>query len=418
MKSHPINRFLEERRGVAGMMTALLIIIFVAILAIVIDLGHLHGVRNELQNAADAGALTGARELIQIADYPVVAVPNPPFCTQAINGAQRVAQLNRSDGANLAVDTTVDITLGWWDWGANTWTPKTAGTCALDQTNAVNVVVRRNAEAGSIGPVFLTLAALFGADTANVKASSTAAVGYLKKNCTFYLLALLYKDESTSWFQRLISQTPSPDGGHYLTLNTGSDKQTKMDEGAWADAADNGYTPSHYIKNYFKDRLEPGCAGVGDRVDLQGGTDTSILHSIQDKLAELKATAGTTDDEWNHPCENGGPYQGWLMVAPIVRNDQLNQTTPIYDPPGNDGYGNPLTEFLPILIKNVYTPNDKDAPPECATYAGHCIELAYFPCQIEAEGEAGGTTSNIFATRPKLVQFDWFPQPAEPSPSP
>ncbi len=414
MKSHPITRFLQERRGAAGMMTALLIIIFVAILAIVIDLGHLHGVRNELQNAADAAALAGARALIQIADYPVVPVPDPPYCGLARTTARETAQRNKSDGTDLTVsaDLNVDVQLGWWDWETNTWTYKASG-CALEGANAinaVNVVVRRNAEAGSIGPVAMTLAALFGWETANVKASSTAAVGYLKKNCTFFLLALLYKSDPDSWFQKFISQIPNSEnpGTHFLTLNTGSDKDKKMDEGAWADMANNGYAPANFIKNYFKGRVEPGCVGAGDEVDLQGGVDTSILHSIKDKLADLRSTAGSGNDQWNHSCQEYN-YEGWLMCSPIVQNDQLNQTSPIVNPESNDGWGNPINAFIPIIIRNIYNPNDKNAPPECSTYQGHCIEMAYYPCPAACEGEVGGPAGTIFGTRPKLVQFDWFP---------
>jgi hypothetical protein len=54
---------LEEQRGVTVIVVALLILVFIGVAALAIDLGHLFIVRNELQNAADAGCLAGARFL-------------------------------------------------------------------------------------------------------------------------------------------------------------------------------------------------------------------------------------------------------------------------------------------------------------------------------------------------------------------
>ena len=46
------------------MITGLCLTVFMALLALVLDIGHLAAVRGELQNAADAGALAGARALL------------------------------------------------------------------------------------------------------------------------------------------------------------------------------------------------------------------------------------------------------------------------------------------------------------------------------------------------------------------
>jgi|GEM_PF-4411342 len=402
MKVQQLSGFLREERSAAGMLTALLIIIFVAVMAIVIDVGHLHSVRNELQNAADAGARAGARALIRMEDYPIVAVPDPPYCQEAREKAVEATFSNKSDGANIQTDINLDVTLGWWDWSQNRFYPKPAGVCSLDDINAVRVVAKR-VSSGGTGPVFLTLAKVFGWETADVRASSVAAVGYLKENCTFFLFALLYNSEPNSWFQRFLR------GDGYMTMHTGTDKATKSDEGAWADPAGNGYTPSRFIKEYFKGRTVPECMGEGDEVDLQGGVDASILHSIKDKLTELRQTAGTANDQWNHEC-NGKTYEGWLLLTPLVNDGRLNQKTRIFNPDATDPYGNQLEGFIPVLIKNVYNPNDKNAPEECGPSQGHCVEIAYFPCAVQAQGPPGGTTNLVYATRPKLVLFDDYTQ--------
>ncbi|TSA06872.1 MAG: hypothetical protein D4R73_10655 [Deltaproteobacteria bacterium] len=56
----------RDETGAVAVITALCLTVFVALLALVLDIGHLVAVRGELQNAADAGALAGARALVPI----------------------------------------------------------------------------------------------------------------------------------------------------------------------------------------------------------------------------------------------------------------------------------------------------------------------------------------------------------------
>ena len=59
-----ISLLIREEGGAITVMTVIMMIAFLGILAVVIDLGHLHTVQNELRNAADAAALAGARSLM------------------------------------------------------------------------------------------------------------------------------------------------------------------------------------------------------------------------------------------------------------------------------------------------------------------------------------------------------------------
>ena len=52
-----------NERGATAVMVALVMLPLIAITALAIDIGHLYVVRNELQNAADAGALAAAQSL-------------------------------------------------------------------------------------------------------------------------------------------------------------------------------------------------------------------------------------------------------------------------------------------------------------------------------------------------------------------
>ncbi len=56
--SHKYN--LGNDRGAVAPLVGILIFLFIAFAALAIDVGHLYGVRNELQNAADGAALAAA----------------------------------------------------------------------------------------------------------------------------------------------------------------------------------------------------------------------------------------------------------------------------------------------------------------------------------------------------------------------
>jgi Flp pilus assembly protein TadG len=47
----------DDQRGVTIIFVAILIVVFLGFVAFAVDIGHLRVVRNEIQNAADAGAL-------------------------------------------------------------------------------------------------------------------------------------------------------------------------------------------------------------------------------------------------------------------------------------------------------------------------------------------------------------------------
>src|SRR5919197_5940638 len=58
-----LRRFAREEDGVVAPMVALLLLVLLGVCALVLDFGTLYANRRHLQNAADAAALAGAKEL-------------------------------------------------------------------------------------------------------------------------------------------------------------------------------------------------------------------------------------------------------------------------------------------------------------------------------------------------------------------
>ncbi len=63
MKELSIVKLLSNQRGVTAIVVGITLAMLVGFGALAVDIGHLCVAHNELQNAADAGALAGARFL-------------------------------------------------------------------------------------------------------------------------------------------------------------------------------------------------------------------------------------------------------------------------------------------------------------------------------------------------------------------
>ena len=146
---------LENQQGSIITIVAIAMIAFIAVLALVFDLGHMHSVRQELQNAAEAGALAGTRALFDMpGDLPSKTYPD---CTRGVDAAQRAALANTSDGGPVTV-LAADAQLIRWDWSGNKIYPPTP-SCNLEAATGVNgikVTARRSERgAGRVGPLDL-----------------------------------------------------------------------------------------------------------------------------------------------------------------------------------------------------------------------------------------------------------------------
>jgi Flp pilus assembly protein TadG len=114
---HP--NVLTDQTGVTAIVVALVMVLFVGVAALALDIGHLYIVKNELQNAADAGCLAGAR-FLYINDGEDVNVGANEIAYQA-------AVANSSDVNPVEVHwsggNTGDVVRGHWTFATRTFTP-------------------------------------------------------------------------------------------------------------------------------------------------------------------------------------------------------------------------------------------------------------------------------------------------------
>ncbi len=121
----------RNQRGAVIPLIALLLVVIVVSVAFVVDLGHVHNIKGELQRAVDAAALAGARQLPNANKVDAVAV-----ATAAQNTADREA----------VVVAPEDVILGIWDTTNLTATPSDRFTPSLVEPNAVYVRASRSVD--------------------------------------------------------------------------------------------------------------------------------------------------------------------------------------------------------------------------------------------------------------------------------
>jgi hypothetical protein len=201
-----MKTILKNQRGAAAIYIAVFIaFIGIGVAALAIDYGFRHVAQNELQDAADAGALAGARALYYGDSSGVNYDGNDPSgeWTESANKiAHDTAISNISAGTTVEVNNwsantgaaDEDVQRGHWSFGygslprgfycdadnASIVTPVTLGdytTIELDQMktfiNAVKVVTRREAT-----PVSTFFGIIFGRENFQISAEAVAWLGY------------------------------------------------------------------------------------------------------------------------------------------------------------------------------------------------------------------------------------------------
>ena len=178
----PHVKRITNQTGATAILVGLLMIIFIGLAALAVDIGHLYLVRNELQNASDAGALAGARVLYNEEGTEINATANAT--------AYGAAVANQSEKTSVDVhwngDNSGDIERGHWSFATHTFTPNSStapvdlwnvSTDELDANvnfiNAVRVRARRQDT-----PAASFFGRIFGYSNFILSADSVAYIGF------------------------------------------------------------------------------------------------------------------------------------------------------------------------------------------------------------------------------------------------
>jgi hypothetical protein len=391
-----VTVLIKDDRGAITILTVILMAAFVGILALIIDLGHLHTVQGELRNAADACALRGARAFY--AD--VKPYQEPADNLNAIAQAKATVGVNDSDNTPLQeiVDNSdqTDIQTGVWDfenrqWLYNdgtgqpvfTWPPNVAD---WGKVIGPGISLRVRKEGGvNAGPVSMTLARIFGMSTVNVNTPATAALSPLGE---------LGED---NWEENG-EPPPLQIGDAYAKLGTGTLTlhPDNDDAGGWH---------SYYgLGNPNKPVLEDLIWGK-----TKSGADVEIptIDLTKPAQSDIERLNGVIADLFQ-PNNDRSLINRWLQITGAEIDDVGNLTTPVQTPwevrlpvTSSDGPYVGTAEvlgFVTCTIDRVYPPNYPDPTKKL------CIDVSISSIPEVSSGHGGGKYYGIIALDPKLVK--------------
>jgi hypothetical protein len=298
-----MKRFADER-GAVIVLFAVLLVVIVSFVALAIDLSHLFVVNNELHNAADAGALAGARVLYSEDGLSVN--------TNANQVGYDAAVANLSDKTPVDVNwsggNSGDVQRGHWSFATRTFTPNDSlepydlwehSTAELDADvnfiNAVRVRARRQDT-----PASAYFAGILGFNNFVMGKEAVAYIGFAgtlapeeaDQPIAICKQALLVDGEYTCSIGRMINSSGSPS-----TSNTGGwtnfsqPCETASAQSVWPLICGSG---------------NPEMVQLGDSMGTVGGMQDSVFSDLRD------------------------------CFDPVNRTQPWNLTLPVIDCPGNN----------------------------------------------------------------------------------
>ena len=113
MTTKVVFPILNNQRGISAVLIAVCLIMLIGLVALSIDVSHLVVARNELQNAADAGALAGAAELYTDNGQSVNTNANQIGFDAAVANFSEQSPVE----VNWASDNVGDVQRGHWSFG-------------------------------------------------------------------------------------------------------------------------------------------------------------------------------------------------------------------------------------------------------------------------------------------------------------
>ena len=254
-----IRTFKASQSGTVATATAIMLTVLLGCASLGVDLGHLILVKSEMQRAADAGALAGARALVPYTTSAGTmnnSTSDPIDKSAGAAAASTTISANKADGHEL---TNPAIKADYWNLTSKDWTTDPSNLTAQD-VPAVKVSITKAGDENN-GPVRFALGAVLGKESADVKVESVAilpgAPGSIQPGGAFpFVVPKNAVMANNTVIGNLWNQTV-PNPGHYTSFKT----------------VDNG---ASNVANLLKTG-NPSSLAIGDQIYIPNGNMTSLF---------------------------------------------------------------------------------------------------------------------------------------------
>jgi hypothetical protein len=302
-------------------------------------MGHGYVVKSQLKNAADAGALRGARVLV-----PFTGSPLTPNWALALSKAPLVVNLNRADNRPL---TDSEVTYGYWNFTTSPPLQSTGITPGANDFPAVRVQVSKTTGKNN-GPVTRYLITVLNlipgisiAPTGDVSAASVAIISFPQGMPPGGLKPMV---ATTAIIDKYWGKTDpnNPEQPIQFKLGDGKTAEDTMWSTFKVDDNSNAYTKS-LIENgnptdlYIGDSvyLQPGVRAVDYGPNEMGKfiNQTVVLPVVAPNTLEEKTSAPILDFIAFHITgySQGGQYiEGYFDTKYLITNPQKGTGVPAH----------------------------------------------------------------------------------------
>jgi Flp pilus assembly protein TadG len=296
------NIALERQRGAVAILTALFLVVLLALAAFAIDIARWYLVRNELQNAADAAALAGAACVNPSTQCGSLPNATAPDFTVASSAAATAISLNKAVNVTLQ---TGQVTAGGWNLSSPaSGVTAPPVTLSASQVPAVSVTISEASGANN-GPMSLFFGKFVGRNSLSVKASATATAGLVAQGHAFPMAIneCLYNNLSQFWNPitnepltvpssqngQTLSQInpavwgssdqtmPQTAGQNYIIqINSTYSSDDSCNAGQWTPLDNSGNVGgAAEIKNYIAGTQSTPSVSTGSQIFIMDGTKAS-----------------------------------------------------------------------------------------------------------------------------------------------
>jgi Flp pilus assembly protein TadG len=246
------------------------ILVVLCFAAVSADLGHYFVVRDELQSAADAAALSGAGKL-----FP--ATPSPNWSAAAANAATAV-RLNSANNVSLT-DATVQT--GYWNLSGSPAGMQSQTIVPGPYDNPAIQVTVSLAQGLNSGPLKYFFAPLFGIQTTAVSAHAVAVVsapGYFAPGGIFPMaLNKCVFDQYWNSTTGAPKIDPTTGSAYEFQIGSGSSDATCA-TGQWTSFLTNSNSVPA-VRDLITDGNPTGL-GIGDAIWIESGVKTTLYSSV------------------------------------------------------------------------------------------------------------------------------------------
>lgn len=316
LNKHVLSEHIRRgQRGVVMPLAAISLLTLLGFTALAIDVGHLFVVRNELQNAADAAALAGARKLA-----PYIGSPVAPNWADANSVATNSISLNKA-----VSDTLVDgqVETGYWNiTGSPTGLHSiSAGTNDLP---AVLVTIDK-ADGSNGGAVNAFFAQVLGIDSFNVGAKAVAVVSS-PSNTSESLLPIAIPEclYSSEYWDSTTNEPVTPPTTFSLGSTIFYSGCGSTIEAEWT-SLDTGAQSTTEIRNLIDQATgnatdsDQSSLAIDDSIHIESGVHSTLYDTPQQ--TSINGCSDSYDGVGDDSCAYG--------LVPVVQDICTNCDTPI-----------------------------------------------------------------------------------------